>query len=201
MMATCWAGKKDWKITRKEQNSPKDKYNFITYILNKMKLPTDHRTTENKDGEKWFKRKALKDMGPRDISVPTREGGPTVQLCGDSNVACKRINGEFGQGTEYKERTGKIQSILHSWSKRRVATPISNNDSFVKQVYKEHHQEAHHWADIGAQGRRKFDIYGKDAPNMESDTWFLGWKLQRQWQKRMWNSDERGRQRKMGDNQ
>ena len=31
------------------QNSPKDKYKFITYILNKMKLPTEHRKTKKKD--------------------------------------------------------------------------------------------------------------------------------------------------------
>ena len=42
-MATCLAGKKDWMIARKEQNSPEDKCNFIAYILNKMKLPTEHR--------------------------------------------------------------------------------------------------------------------------------------------------------------
>ena len=26
-MATCWAGKEDWMITRKKQNSPEEKYN------------------------------------------------------------------------------------------------------------------------------------------------------------------------------
>ena len=51
-MATCWAGKKDWKVARKEQNSPEDKYKFITYILNKMKLCTEHR--ENRK-ERWRK--------------------------------------------------------------------------------------------------------------------------------------------------
>ena len=44
-MATCWAGKKGWTIARKGKNSPEDKYYFITYILNKMKLSTEHRKT------------------------------------------------------------------------------------------------------------------------------------------------------------
>ena len=48
-VATCWAGKEDWMIARKKQTSPKDKYKFITYILNKMKLTTEHRQTRNKD--------------------------------------------------------------------------------------------------------------------------------------------------------
>ena len=40
---------------------------------------------------------------------------------------------------------------------------ISNIDNFVKHIYREHNEEADHWADIGAQGRRKFDIYRKDG--------------------------------------
>ena len=52
MMATRWAGEKDWMIKRKEHTSPSDKYKFITCILNKMKLTTEHRKTENKDKEK-----------------------------------------------------------------------------------------------------------------------------------------------------
>ena len=36
---------------------------------------------------------------------------------------------------------------------------------------------------------------------MESDTRLLGWKLQRRWQERLRNRDQRGRQTKMGDNQ
>ena len=41
---------------------------------------------------------------------------------------------------------------------------ISNIDNFVKHIYREHNQEADHWADIGAQGRSKIDIFWKDAP-------------------------------------
>ena len=47
-MASCWAGKKDWMIARKKQNSSDDKYNFITNILNKMKLSTEHGKQERK---------------------------------------------------------------------------------------------------------------------------------------------------------
>ena len=57
------------------------------------------------------------DSGPGDNTVHTREDRPTVQLCGDSNVACKWINGEFAQGTKYKDTDGKIQRILNSWWK------------------------------------------------------------------------------------
>ena len=67
-------------------------------------------------------------------------------------MACKFINGEFAQGTKYKDTIGKIQRILHSWWKRGAAAPISDVDNFVKHINKEHNQEADHWADTGAQG-------------------------------------------------
>ena len=59
---------------------------------------------------------------------------------------------------------GRFKKILHSWWKRGAATPISNIDNFAKHTYREHSQEADHGANIGAQGRRKFDICRKDVP-------------------------------------
>ena len=58
---------------------------------------------------------------------------------------------------------GEIQRILHSWWKKGAATPISNIDNFLKHIHRERDQEAAHWADIGAKGRRKNDICRKDA--------------------------------------
>ena len=112
-MAACWAGQTDWMIARKEQNSLEDKYMFIiTYTLNKMKLHP-----ENIDKGKRFKKKTPTDLCPEYITVHTRGDGSTVQLCGDSSVACKWIEGEFAQETKYNETIGKIQWILHSWWK------------------------------------------------------------------------------------
>ena len=48
-MATFWAGKEDWMIARKKQNSSEEKYKFITHVLNETKLSTEHRQTKNKD--------------------------------------------------------------------------------------------------------------------------------------------------------
>ena len=97
--------------------------------------PPEHRKTENK--EKRFKKKTARDLGPGHNTVHTREDGHPVQLCGDSNAACKWINGDFAQGTKYKDTIGKIQRILHSWWKRGAATRISNIDNFVKHTYLE----------------------------------------------------------------
>ena len=67
-----------------------------------------------------------------------------------------QMDGEVAQGTKYKETIGKIQRLLHSWWKKGVAEPISNID-----------QEADHWANMGAQGRRKIVIDRRE----ESTVW------------------------------
>ena len=82
-------------------------------------------------------------------------------------MACKWINGEFAQGTKYKETIGKIQKLLHSWWKKGAAMPISNIDSFANHVYREHNHEADHRANLGAQWRRKIVIDRRD----ESTVW------------------------------
>ena len=64
---------------------------------------TEHGKTGKKDEEKRLNRKAPRDLGPEDIIVHTREGGPTVQLCG---TVMWRANGSMlnlAQGTQYKE--------------------------------------------------------------------------------------------------
>ena len=68
-MATCWECKEDWMVARKKQHSPEEKYKFVTYILIKMKLPTEHIQTTNKDKEKRLKKKTPRDLGPEDITV------------------------------------------------------------------------------------------------------------------------------------
>ena len=116
-------------ISRKGQHSPEDKYNFFTYILNKMRLSTEHRQTVKKKEEK----RILKERHPG-IWVPktplcTRDGGCTVQLCGNINVASKWINGEFVQGTKYKEILGKKQRIFTPQVEERSSHPRSRTST------------------------------------------------------------------------
>ena len=67
---------------------------------------------------------------------------------------CRWINGEYSLGQKYRG-IGEVQQTLHSWCQEKSASPISKIDDFVKHVYREHNQEADHWANIGAQGQRK----------------------------------------------
>ena len=55
-----------------------------------MKLSTTvHRKKKNIGIGKKVKDKTPRDLGPTDSTVHARAGGPTAQLCGDSNVVCK----------------------------------------------------------------------------------------------------------------
>ena len=85
-------------------------------------------------------------------------------------------------------RIGQIQKILYSWWKENIASPISKIDDFVKHVYREHNQEADHWAKIGAQGH--WNVAFDRCDN--SETWkavkgFSDGSLnERQWKMWMW---------------
>ena len=75
-----------------------------------------------------------------------------------------------------------------------------NLHSFVKHVYREHGQEADHWANIGAKGQRKKVLDRRD----NSETWkavrgFGDGSFKHNGKSGC--GDQRGRQGKMGDNQ
>ena len=88
-------------------------------------------------------------------------------MCGDSNVACKWINGNYSLGQEYGGRIGQVQKTLYSWWKDKIASPNSKTDDLVKHVCTEHNPEADHWANIGAQGQRKIVLDKRDI----SESW------------------------------
>ena len=42
--------------------------------------------------------------------------------------------------------------------KSKIANPISKMDDYVQHVFREHNQEADHWANLGADGQRKIGV-------------------------------------------
>ena len=111
-IATIWAGEEDWTRARLRKSTLEEKYKFVTFILNRMKLSTEYRKKKSKEIEKKIKDKTPRDLGPANTTVHTRVDGTTVQLCGDSNVACKWINGEYSLGQKYRRRIGQVQKTL-----------------------------------------------------------------------------------------
>ena len=56
--------------------------------------------------------KAPRVLGPADTIIHTREEGPTVQLCGDSEVAGKWINGQHSVALEHRGKMVESQNIV-----------------------------------------------------------------------------------------
>ena len=52
---------------------------------------SEHTKSTSEDKKKKIKDKTPRNLGPEDTTVPTRRDCPTLQLCGDSKVACKWI--------------------------------------------------------------------------------------------------------------
>ena len=93
---------------RKDKTSSADKTEFVTRTLNRMNLSTVHRkvTEERKRKGKTSRLNTARDSGPADATVYTREDGPKVQLCGDSDVVGKWINGKNSLGQKYQVKLG-----------------------------------------------------------------------------------------------
>ena len=84
---------------------------------------TVHRPQKKKSkgiGNK-VEEKTPRDLGPADPTIHTRADGAPVHTCGDSNVTCKWINGEYSLGKKHRGRIGQEQKTLHSWWKEKIA--------------------------------------------------------------------------------
>ena len=170
IVETCeikWLSKEEWMRERKVKSTLVNKYKFVTFVLDRVTLPTVHRTNKDEGIEKKIKEKTPRGLGPADTTIQIREDGPAVQVCGDSDVTCQWINGQYSLGQKYRRIIGQVQKTLHSWWGKKFANPISKVDEFVKHVFREHNREADHWASVGAERQRKIVI---DRCN-NSETW------------------------------
>ena len=150
-IVTDWAGEEEWMREGKVKSTLADLYKFVTFALDRVKLSTAQKKKSNGIGKKE-KEKIPRDLGLADTTIHTRADGPTVQLCGDSNVACTWINGQYSL-EQTEAEFGRVQKTLHPWWKEKIANPISKIDDFVKHVFREHTQEGRplgqHWCKRG----------------------------------------------------
>ena len=88
-----------------------------------------------------------------DSSVSIRTEGTTVQLCGDSNVAEKWINGHDAMGQQLQGNIGRVQKTLNSRWKRKIAYPVAQIDHYLKHIFREHNHEADPSGEPGTEGK------------------------------------------------
>ena len=133
-----------------------DKTKFPTLALDSVKLSIVHGKEKGEGKEKTVDEKTPRDLGPADTTIHTREEGPTVQLCGDSEVASKWMHGQDSLGQKDRGRIGQVRKTLYSWWRRRkIANRISKIDDDVKDVFREHNRDADRLANMGAEGQRE----------------------------------------------
>ena len=96
-----------------------DKTKFGTFGLDSVKHSTVHR--KEKEKGKKVDDKAARALGPADTIIHTREDGPTVQLCGDSEVAGKLINGQYSLGLKHRRN-------IWPYSKKRCSHGVEKED-------------------------------------------------------------------------
>ena len=147
-IATDWAGKEHWMSPRKKRYALADETQFVTFALDSVKLSTVHRKAKGEGKGKKDNGKTPRTSDPRTQPSTHVMRGLTVQLCGDSKVASKWINGQYSLGQKYRGRISQIQKNLYSWWKKTFANPISKMNDFVKHVFREHNQEADRWANL-----------------------------------------------------
>ena len=75
---------------------------FITFALLSVQHVIAHRSRHGDEQNPSKERKAPRQVELPDTSIHTRKGGPTVQLCGDWNVAEKWIIGHCAIGQKYR---------------------------------------------------------------------------------------------------
>ena len=111
-VATEWAGDEDWICKRARCQAIQGKRRFVTHAMKSVNHSTIHRTRTGKKKNDKAEDKAPRILGPADKTIHIREEGPTVQLCGDSEVAGKWINGQYALGQKYRGRFGQIHKTV-----------------------------------------------------------------------------------------
>ena len=69
-----------------------DKTQVVTFALDSVKPSTVHRKEKEEGKGKGVNGKTPRNLGPADTTIHTRKEEPTIQLCGDSEVASRWIN-------------------------------------------------------------------------------------------------------------
>ena len=89
-----------------------------------------------------------------DSSVSIRTEGTTVQLCGDSKVAEKWINGHDAMGQQFQGNIGRVQKTLNSRWKRKIAYPVAQIDHYLKHIFRSTITSPTHLANLGQRGKK-----------------------------------------------
>ena len=155
----------------------------MTLTLDRVNLSTAHRKEKGQgEGEQAGSKPPMK-LGPADASVYTREDGTTVQLCGDSEVVGKWINGKNSLGQTYQEKWDDSEPMVG----KEDGQPFFLRLTTIFITF------------FGNTIQRP--IIGPMWALKDRGQRILGWQLQGQWEKWVRCGHQRSLQRKMDHDQ
>ena len=154
-LATEWAGKEDWIRARNMISTLADKYQFVTFALDRVKLSAVYRKEKGKGMKKRLKTRHRVNWEAADTPSTLVQAGQlynhVVTMKWQANGSI--VNTLWDGCTEGE--LAKHKRPCTRGGKKKIASPITKIDDFVRHVHREHNQEADHWANIGAQELRK----------------------------------------------
>ena len=107
-VATEWVRDEEWISKRVRCQTLEEKRKFVTFALKNVNHSTIPSTKTGRKKKDKTGDNVPRTLVPADKTIHIREDGPTVHLCGDSEVAVKWINGQYALGQK-KQRIGHIQ--------------------------------------------------------------------------------------------
>ena len=111
-IATDWTGKEDWVREREVKSTLVDKYKFVTFALDSVKLFTLHKKKKKRKDRKEGKEKTARTWGPR-MPPLTLERTRQQHSCVETMML--RANGSMGKyprGTSTEEELAQVQKTL-----------------------------------------------------------------------------------------
>ena len=133
----------DWMTKRSEKSTVDDKRKFVTIAQDNMKLCIFHRKVKNQARAKRALSKAPRNLGLADTVFYERFDCTTFQLCGDSQVISKWINGDFTVGGKYQKNLARFRGSV-SKVEQNLSRPIVLIGSCVNHIFREHSKEEDH---------------------------------------------------------
>ena len=111
-VVTEWARDEDWRREGARRQTIQDKSKFVTFALQSVTHSTLTRIGKERKGKTEYR--APRILGPADRTIHIREEGPTVQRCGDSEVAVKWLNGQYALGQKCRGKNWPYLKDLYS---------------------------------------------------------------------------------------
>ena len=147
-IANAWAGEEEW-TSRPKKKTEKDKKEFVTFALDRVKHTTIHRQKKEEGKHMKVAEMLPKELASAETSIPQDWGHATILLRGDSYEATQWINGKCPvMNYFFKKEIGDVmgKSLSHYQRELEIRCSMCRGT---------HNQEADQMANFWVQKRSR----------------------------------------------